>query len=216
MVCGLPDHVQARFDPNPATSKPDTTFSPIASAHTTLTVLSFWNALPGTYGLEVFAYPHDTRGNPVNTSSFVDPQAVTLTIDDQGQATLAPAAAVIPTDGQGCSTPPTGFGPVVAPTPSPSEIKVSAGVSDPRPALNENFTVTGSMTGRGQPVANVPVQFNFYGPWAMPSCTAFTDWHGTATCYRTNTNILPGYNVLVQVTFKYGGQTYTAYTSYTM
>jgi hypothetical protein len=216
VVCGLPEGVQARFDPNPSVSAPEQVFGPISSAKTKLTVSTFWNAVPNVYGLEVFAYHQDANGDPTGRGSFVDPQALVLTIDDERHVSLQPAFDVIPTNGQGCSPAPTGFGPVLQPTPSPSEIQVSATVSNANPAPNGAITLSGSIKGRGQPLANVPAQFTFYGPYAMPSCNTFTDFQGVATCSRLNTNPLHGYRVLVQVTFQYDGRTYTAYTSYVM
>lgn len=217
VVCGLPPGVTASFDPNPVVSQPSPTAPGGGSAQTVMTVSSDWTATPNDYGLEIFALYQNPQGvsAPTPPGGAIQPRAAILHLTDTS-ASLTAADAVPATNYQGCSPVPASFQPAPVPTSDPGSVKVTSTISDSHPAANESLTATGQITANGQPVYNVPVHFAFYGPRGIPGCDRTTDAYGKASCSWVNSQPLPGYQVLVQITFSYQGRVYTTDTSYVM
>src|SRR5439155_9851858 len=124
--------------------------------------------------------------------------------------------AVPAADPQTCTPVPSSFQPTPIPTTEPGAVRVASSMSDGHPVANESLTATAQITANGVGVYNVPVHFAFYGPHGIPGCETTSDAYGRATCSWVNSNPLPGYRVLVQISFTYQGRVFTTDTSYVM
>jgi hypothetical protein len=218
-VCGMPAGITAGFEPASATADLDPGSPTNASAHSTLHTSTAWTVLgPKQYILSLHAYFQDESGartSQGNANGIISSRSVVLTLKADGTTTLAPSDAQVEQQGP-CSAVPAGFEPVPTPTPSPSDISVSASVSNQHPAPNERVTVTGKILIRGQPLGGVIMHATWYGPYGTSVCDGASSYvDGTAQCSMVNDRYLPGYTVVIQVTFQYNNVTYTALTSYT-
>ncbi|HEX6506783.1 MAG TPA: hypothetical protein VF221_04045, partial [Chloroflexota bacterium] len=218
-VCGLPRNASASFDANPSTSTVDFDSPLRASARTKLSVAIPYDSLPDTYSLAVFAMYKSENGSPVGQpagGAYVTPNAFLLTVGSAGHASLTvPSAAGLPSTSN-CSPIDSSFRPAPTATPGASDVAVTASVSNTKPAPGELVQVTGKVTVRGQPQYGAAMTAKWYFPFSVGTCNGVTDATGQATCSITNAHTLPGFLVLVQVSFSVNGQTYYGYVNYTM
>lgn len=217
-VCGLPAGVSATFTPNPAASLADQTSPNYSSAQTTVTVSVPYTVAPNTYGLSFYAYYKDAHGAILRAvpDGTVLPQFATLAVQT-GSATLAPAPAVPPDGGQGCSAVPAGYQPQPLPTVGPSDYALTSWVSDAHPKTGETVTVYAQLMFQGQPVHGATVVFAWYSYGVTRSpCVVVTDGTGTASCSTVNSTPLAGVPVTIEATVYYNAFTFNSWTSYTM
>ena len=110
--------------------------------------------------------------------------------------------------------------PSPSPSPEPTQspgvgVVVSASVSNASPTKNSSVTVSGTLTNDGQGVSGVPMTATWHYKTTNSSCTGTTGSNGVASCSRTIGNASSGYTVVIDVSFNWNGQIYTAETSFT-
>jgi hypothetical protein len=217
-VCGLPAGVTAAFIPNPVTAAYDASSSTRASAQTLLGLTVPYGTPPGPYALSVYASYQSPAGSPVTApgGAYVSPSSLLLTIGASGNPDLGLPQAPLGPVTSNCSPIDASFNPSPTPTVGPSDVALSAVMSSQSPALNQAITVTGKLTVRGQPQFGQLMTAHWYFPFSVGTCTGVTDITGQASCSFTNAHTLPGFLVLVQISFVVNGQTYYATTSYRM
>ena len=108
--------------------------------------------------------------------------------------------------------------PSPSPEPSPNPgagVQATASVSNATPAKYSTVTVYGTLTNNGQGVSGVTMTATWHYKTTTSSCTGTTGSNGTASCSRGIANATSGYTVVIDVSFDWNGQTYTAETSFT-
>jgi hypothetical protein len=217
-ACGLAGGIQLSFSPELAPSNYDPSSSTLYSSRTTLSVSVPYGAAPGIYTLAVRGHYALGPTQPVSggpSPGDISPQTVVVTVNGNGTSSLASSDVPAAITGQTCTPLPAGFSPTPTPTLAPSDVQVSAGISDSHPVAGEYVTAHGTISVRGRP-ASASILFKWYLPTGIKTCYNFTNSQGSASCTMRNTNPYPGWVVIVQLLFTYNGQTYLASTSYTM
>jgi len=119
--------------------------------------------------------------------------------------------------------------PTVTPTPSPTPewtignvvcnsigaVQVCAWVSNPTPTRNQDLTVYGRLLDDGTPRPGLPLHTVWHYKSTTPTCDATTGPDGEGSCTRNIGAATTGYDVHVDVTISYNGQTYTVTTFFT-
>jgi hypothetical protein len=105
------------------------------------------------------------------------------------------------------------------PAPEPARANPSVAldvyVSDRTPPRFGRVTVFGQFLIDGRPIPGVPMVATWLFDTALPTCGAFTDVNGLASCGQFVGDAPPGVTVVVDVGFTYFGQLYSAQTSFT-
>jgi hypothetical protein len=217
-LCGLTSGIQASFSPEVAPPTTDPTSPTYFSARTSLSITVPFGTAPGLYNLAVRGRYARTPTSPADGGPSLDsmsPQTAILTIHGDGSASLVPSSFETSITGQTCTSLPPAFAVTPTPTLSPTDVQVSARISNAHPAPGEFVTVYGTITVRGQP-AGASMLSKWYLPTGIKPCYNFTNAQGVASCTMQNNNPYPGWVVIVQLIFTYNGQNYLTSTSYTM
>lgn len=219
VVCGLPKGVSAYFSPDPSPSVQNFS-SPLRSAATSQLAISVpVGTEASSYALDIVTYYKNASGTPVplpTGGAFVTPSALVLTVGSDGSAALSVPPGHPLAASTNCSPFDTSFKPAPTATPVPSDVSVTASISNVFPAVNEHVTVTGKLTVRGQPQYGVVMTAKWYFPSSVGTCIGVTDVTGQASCGFANANVLLNYPVEVQVSFSLNGTTYYGYVTYFM
>jgi hypothetical protein len=142
-----------------------------------------------------------------------------------GNQTPPPATTPSP---QTTTTPaqpsPTSRPPVPTPTPggglpancfAGSGAAVEACVSNKAPNQRTEVTVFARLIVNGQVVSGVPMQTVWNYKTTKAECNSGTDASGIARCTRNIGGASEGFEVIIDISFSYNGQTYTGKTSFT-
>jgi hypothetical protein len=88
-------------------------------------------------------------------------------------------------------------------------------ISNQSPAQYSDVTVYGRLVVAGQAISNITMhtRWNYKTTTAYQDCQ--TDSQAVGACARNINAATPGYTVLVDIAFEYGGKTYGAQTSFT-
>ena len=94
---------------------------------------------------------------------------------------------------------------------------VQACVSNASPTHNTNVTVYGRLVVGGQPVSGATMDTTWHYKSKPSYCggEAATGADGIASCTRDVSSATSGYQVVIDMVFSYGGQTYNGQTSFT-
>ncbi len=97
----------------------------------------------------------------------------------------------------------------------PGSGQVSASMSNPHPGQRTWETLTTRLAVEGKPAAGATMTAVWRYRTINERCAAVADGKGTAICMRWISRATHGYAVKVDVTFRYGGTTYTGRTGFT-
>ncbi len=222
-LCGLPLGSTASFSPNPAISRDDQTSPSDGSANTVLKVSTPHGTISNTYPLVLHAFYQDPSGNNIllPPGGFtLSSKTVLLAVSPSGTTALTGSSDTVAEGNNGCSTPPAGFGPPPPPTPTPTAVPLgiypTSSVSEDHPSSGDIETVYGKLWSNGMPQPGVQMHTTWYFPFGTQTCDALTDGTGTGSCsFQMNQNF-PGYVVQIKVEMSFQGQTYIAYTHFTL
>jgi hypothetical protein len=218
-VCGLPQSTAATFTPNGAVSAQGKAPPPEGIVTSQLAISVPHGTPPSTYELHISAFYKSSSGAPESYpagGSVITPSSLVLTVDAAGNASLSvpPYPGVAGTTN--CSPLDPSFVPAPTATPGPSDISVSAAISNQFPPVNQPVSVTGTLLVKGVPQYGALMTAKWYLPFSILTCTSVTDVNGRASCGFVNSGALPNYPVQVQLSFVVNGITYYAYTLYYM
>lgn len=108
--------------------------------------------------------------------------------------------------------------PSASPTPpaaNTGKVQVSADVSDASPPRYSRVTVYGHFKQNGHGVSGVPMDASWHFKTGTGTCSGVTNSNGTAACQRYIGRATRGYTVTIDVSFAYGGKSYSAQTQFT-
>jgi hypothetical protein len=222
-VCGLPAGSTATFSPNPGVSRDDQTSPAGGSVTMQLTVTTPYGTISNIYPLALHAFYQDPSGNNIlipPSGISLSTKTVLLAVQPSGSTSLTASDVTVALGNQGCSLPPTGFGPPAPPTPTATPIPLgiypTASVSKDHPSQGDIETVYGKLYVNGVPQLYLPMHTTWSFPFGTQTCDALTGGDGTGSCsFQMNQNF-PGYVVQIKVELTYQGQVYIAYTHFTL